>query len=117
MSEHSGPVPIAVSSGRVVNKHGRLYKNGSAYSMDLKLEVADEYQQSSARCGGGRPNLSQIAAKFNVHWNFVKKIEDELRKYYRVLPPEEIRANQDRPVGPGSQSLCQFELFIIVRLL
>ena len=85
--------------------------------MDLKLEVADEYQQSSARCGGGRPNLSQIAAKFNVHWNFVKKIEDELWKYNRVLPPEEIRANQDRPVGPGSQSLCQFELFIIVRLL
>ena len=56
---------FAISSGRVINSGGRLYKNGAAYSMDLKLEVATAYQES-ARQIGGRPNLSQIARTFKV---------------------------------------------------
>jgi len=83
--------------------------------MDLKLEVATAYQES-ARQIGGRPNLSQIARTFKVDTQFVKKIEGEIWCHGRVLPPAEIRASQDRHVGPGSQSLCQFEMFIIIRL-
>ena len=61
--------------------------------MDLKLEVANVYQQSAALCGWGRPNFSQIAAKFMVDFKFVKKIEDEIWQHKRVLLPEEICAS------------------------
>ena len=71
-------VQLADSNGRVVNKHEGSYKNGAAYSMDLKSEVANAYQQAAALCGGGRPNLSQIADKFMVDFKFVKKIEDKI---------------------------------------
>ena len=108
-------VQLAVSAGREINNHGRMYKRGAAYPVDLKLEVADAYQEE-ARQSGKRPCLTNLAKRFRVDRKTVTKVEAELFAQGRVIPPEEIRANQDRPVGPGSQSLCQFELYIIMML-
>ena len=107
---------LALSSGREISSNGRLYLNGSWYSLDLKLEVAITYQQRAIHALLGRPNLSEIARHHRVDFGFVKKIEEELWLYNRVLSPEEIRANADRPVGPGSIALCQYDFFIIMRL-
>ncbi|KAL7530870.1 hypothetical protein ACHAXR_003720 [Thalassiosira sp. AJA248-18] len=107
---------LAISSGRDINQRGRMYKNGAAYSMDLKLEVANAYQLAQRESSNGRPTLAHIASQFKVTISFVKKIEDELLCHGRVLPPKEIRANREGPVGPGSRSLCRYEFYIIMML-
>ena len=107
---------LAISSGRDVNCHGRIYKRGASYSVDIKLEVANTYQELVSQCPSGRPNLSHIAKLRKVDRSFVKKIEDEIWAHNRILPPDELRINQDRPVGPGSISLSQIDMYIILML-
>lgn len=107
---------LAVSAGREVNSHGRFYQNGAAYSVEAKLAIANTYQQLARTSKYGRPNLSQIAREHCVDVKTVKKVEDELLVYGRVRCPNEIRANADRPVGPGSICLNPIELYIILRL-
>ena len=106
---------LASSSGREINCHGRMYLNGSASSMDFKLAVADTYQ-SMARQSGRRPVLEHIAQHHRVDRKFVRKIEAELFAHGMLLSPKEIRVNQDRPIGPGSMTLSNTELYIIIRL-
>lgn len=116
----SGMLPdsaeFAVAVGRNVNSQGRMYTVGAPYSMDLKVEVAHTYILLARQSATGRPKLSQIASRHEVDSSFVKKIESELWCHGRVLSPQECRANEDRPVGPGSISLCQTEMYIIIRL-
>ena len=89
---------IAITCGRDINCQGKLYNNGSAYSMDPRLEVTNAYLELEKQ-NGGRPNLSQIATKFRVDPMFVKKIELEIWCYGRVDSPHEIRASQDQPIA------------------
>ena len=106
---------LAVSSGRDVNSQGRTYRNGAAYSTDLKLEVADAYLAAAGQTTG-RPNISALATQFRVGREFVKKVEGELLSHGRIRPPEEIRASRDRVDGPGSLTLSGIDKYIIVRL-
>ena len=107
--------PLAISAGREISHRDRVYNNGAAYSIELKVEVAITYQEMVPG-GGGLPNYTAIADIHRVDPGFVKKVERELFVHGRVLSPEEIRANADRPIGPGSQTLCDHELFIIMML-
>lgn len=107
---------LALAAGRDTSSRGRFYTNGAAYSMDLKLEVANTYQQLASQSTSGRPSLSRVADIHRVDPGFVKKIESELWRHGRVLSPQEIRADQGRPVGPGSISLTQFEQYVVIRL-
>lgn len=107
---------LAAASGREVNNAGRLFKRGAAYSEDVKLEIAAAYQEEERASGGARPNLSELARRFKVDKNTVSKIEGELLTHGRVLPPSEIRASADRPVGPGALSLSTVDQYVILRL-
>ena len=108
--------PLVVSAGREISCRDRVYNNGAAHSFELKVEVGITYQEMVAHGGGGLPNYTAIADIHRVDPGFVKKVESELFVHGRVLSPEEIRANADRPIGPGSQTVCDHELFIIMML-
>lgn len=108
--------PLAISAGREISSRGRVFNNGAAHSFELKVAVGITYQEMVAHEGGGLPNYTAIADIHRVDPGFVKKVESELFVHGRVLSPEEIRANADRPIGPGSQTVCDHELFIIMML-
>ena len=107
---------LALSSGREISSNGRMYVNGAACDMEIKLAVADTYQRIARERRLVRPNHSEIAILHSVDPKFVKKVEEELWCHGRVLSPQEIRGNADRPIGPGSISLSQYDFFIIMRL-
>ena len=107
---------LALSSGREISSNGRMYVNGAACDIEIKLAVADTYQRIARERRLVRPNHSEIAILHSVDPKFVKKVEEELWCHGRVLSPQEIRGNADRPIGPGSISLSQYDFFIIMRL-
>jgi hypothetical protein len=80
--------------------------------METKLFVAAKYLDHKEMGGGLRPNLSRIAAKCRVGWDFVAKIELELVENDRVLTPKEftwlgiIRLGRDRGACLGRIFLC-----------
>jgi len=115
----SGMLPdsaeLAVAVGRNINSQGRMHTVGEPYSMDLKLEVANTYLLLARQSATGRPTLSQVASKHQVDSSFVKKIESELWCHGRVLSPQECRANEDRPVGPGSTNRNVYHHQIVLR--
>ena len=60
--------------------------------------------------------LPRMETTHKVNRIFVKKIKDELWTHHRILSPRELRTNQNYPVGPGSKSLSQIDIYIILML-
>ena len=69
---------LALSSGREISSNGRMYVNGAACDMEIKLAVADTYQRIARERRLVRPNHSEIAILHSVDPKFVKKVEEEL---------------------------------------
>ena len=49
-----------------MNSNGGFYLRGKSYGMDTKLLVATKYLEHSARLGGSRPILLEVAAECHV---------------------------------------------------
>lgn len=102
--------------GLSTNAHNRVYKNGKALPIEIKVTIAVEYLKAKDAIDGARPNITKLATKCKVARSTITKIEEELASIGRVRDPSEIRKNRDVPVGPGALSLDDFDVFAILML-
>ena len=106
---------IFTQHGFQFNAHDGAYVQGKSYGHVKKLEVAAALTVAHNSPGGGLPNISAIQQQCKVGWHFVRKIEDELTEYGRVLEPNE-KPRQYENIGPGSRTLDELDAFIILQL-
>jgi hypothetical protein len=100
----------------LVNQQGGIYRTGASLSYTKKLEVASAYSTERDAAAGRRPNITAIAQQCGVSRGYVRKIEDELNEFGRVLQQQEIRQNNNTSGGPCSRSLSNEDMFIIYQL-
>ena len=106
----------ASQHGLAINQHGRIYRNGSALSFEQKVAVAVEYLKAKNDANGTRPNISALSRKCHVSRSTVTKVEEELISSGQVIDPKEIVCNRDIPSGPGSKSLSDLDVFVVLLL-
>ena len=103
--------------GARVNQHGHIYRSGASLSYTKKLEVASAYSTEHDAAGGRRPNIAAIARQCGVSRGTVRKIEEELNEFGRVLQMEErLRHNSVSNGGVCSESLSNEDVYIIYQL-
>ena len=103
---------LTSSHGRIINQSGGIYRNGVTYDTNKRLSVAVAYIAAMKNSGGSRPNISHLAAECQVSRPYILGIEDELKTHGRILDPSE--KIKDIPRGPGSKSMDEFDMFIIL---
>ncbi len=84
--------------------------------MDNKLFVATKYLDHKERLNGMQPSISKVALECSVSKKFVVKIEHELMENSRILAPEEILITCGLPIGLGSWSMNDEDIFILYLL-
>jgi hypothetical protein len=107
---------FAMSYGILVNKSGGYYQQGKSYGINVKLFVAAKYLDHKERLNGMRPVMSKIALECHVSKKLMVKIEHELMENSHILTPEEILLALSLPIGPGSRSMSDEEIFILYLL-
>jgi hypothetical protein len=107
---------IASQHGLAVNQRNRSYRNGAALTYEQKVSIATKYLRAKQAALGTRPNITQLANECDVSRSTISKVEGELLSFGRVLDPKDIRANRNIPLGPGSLSLRDIDVFVILSL-
>ncbi len=107
---------FAMSHGVLVNKNGGYYQQGKSYGMNVKLFVVAKYLDHKERLNGMWPSMSKVALECRVSKKFVVKIEHELMENSHILTPEEILMARGLPIGPGSPSITDEDIFILYLL-
>ncbi len=110
------PLYFAISHGIMVNNNGDYHQCRKSYGMDVKLFVAAKYHNHKERRNGMRPVVTKVAMECSVGKTSVVKIERELMENARILVPEEIYLARINPIGPGSRSMSNEEIFILYLL-
>ena len=103
----------AIQLGADVNQHGGIYDRGRSYGYAKKVEVALAYKDALEASGGEEPSIRRLMKHCKVSWHFVNKVRKELKRYDRVLRPEEIYQNRGGAKGPGSKTLDNIDIFVI----
>lgn len=102
--------------GLRMNQNNGIYQNGAALPIEKKLLIAMAYTAATDEAHGCRPNISELATKCNASRSSIVKVEEELFAFGRVLDPKEIRADSALPQGPGTLSLDEADVFVILML-
>jgi hypothetical protein len=106
----------AAEHGVKVNKHGRLYLNGSTMSFDQKVQVAVKYAKARSDNFGSRPDISALARHCQVLRYFVTKVEAEFVSCGRVIDRETLKKGKNVPVGSGSRAMRGLDMCVIMML-
>ena len=107
---------FAAQHGLSTNLHGRVYQNGRGLTREEKVWIGAQYINASDAIGGARPNITHLAQQCGVARSTILGIEEELLTHQCVLDPNYIRANGNIPSGPGSKSMTDVDMFIILAL-
>ncbi len=105
-------VYFAMSNGILMNENGGYYQQGKSYGMDVKLFVAAKYLDHKERLNGMQPRMSKVALECHVRKKFVVKIEHELMENSCILAPDEMLIARGLPIGPGSRSMNDDNIFV-----
>lgn len=107
----------ASQPGLAINHRDRIYRNGSAVFFEQKVMVAVEYLKAKNDVNDTRPNISALSRKWHVSRSSVtKKVEEELISFVWVIDPKDIVGNRDIPSGPGSKSLSDLDVPVVLLL-
>ncbi len=107
---------FAMSHGVLVNKNGEYYQEDKSYGVDVKLFIVAKYLDHKERLDGMWPSMSKVALGCRVSKKIVVKFEHELMENSRILAPEEILMARSLPIGLGSQSMADEDIFILYLL-
>ena len=104
-----------IRTGGQTNEYGGVFQNGTAYSIDKKIEIRDIYLSKSFYLTH-QPNLSEIASLCGVSRKFVRQIENELLSSGGNIEIPFDHHRQNSRGGFGSYTLELVDYWLILEL-